>query len=164
MLTGHTDLVRAISFSSDCRQIASASSDQIIKLWDVAKVSKVSRLLGSTLGSRLKFRVWQEIKTLQQVNSVKFSTDGQHLVTNLDLINIKSPIDIQSSESKLKDLGVRDHWICYGEVPLLLLRSNFEQQRRDIKVNQVTIGIRNGRVLNFDIDRLSLNSIFNNSA
>jgi WD40 repeat protein len=97
-LAGHSGWVRAVAFSPDSKQIASGSDDGTIKLWDVAKALKVSRLLGSTLGSRLKFRAWQEIKTLQTVDSLKFSINDRHLVTNLGLIKIESNMDVQSPE------------------------------------------------------------------
>jgi WD40 repeat protein len=162
-LTGHPESVTAVAFSSDGKQIASGSYDQTIKLWDVAKVLKVSRLLDKTVGSRLKFRAGQEIKTSQEIKSLKFSADGQHLATNLGLIKIERPIDVQSPESKLKDLWIRDHGMCYGELPVFLLPSDFRQQCHNVKGDQVTVAFSNGRVLNFDINRLSLNSIFKNS-
>ncbi|KIM97029.1 hypothetical protein OIDMADRAFT_105875 [Oidiodendron maius Zn] len=162
-LTGHLGSVLAIAFSPDGRQIASGSDDQMIKLWDIAKVLKVSRLLGSRVGS-LELRALQTIKTSHRVTSLKFSIDGRYLVTNLGLIKIKRTIHMQSPESKLKDLGVRDHWIYYGEVPVLRLPSDFEQRCHDVRGDQVTVGFSNGRVLNFDINRLSLNSIFKDSA
>jgi WD40 repeat protein len=163
-LVGHLGEVRAVVFSPDCKQIASAD-DRTIKLWDVAKVSKVSRLLGSTVSSRRKFRASQEIKTLHTVESLKFSIDGRHLATNLGLIKIESIIDAQSPEfESLKNLWVSNQWIYYGVVPVFLLPSDFEPRCYDVRGNQVTIGFWNGRVLSFDINRMSLNSMFKNSA
>jgi WD40 repeat protein len=154
----------AIVFSPDGKQIASGSRDTTIKLWDVAKVLKVSRLLGNTVGSRVKFRAWQEIKTLQIVDSLKFSTDGRHLATNLGLIKIESTIDAQSPEFELlKYLSVSNQWIYYGAVPVFLLPSDFKPQCYAVRDNQVIIGFSNSRVLSFDINRISLNSIFKNS-
>ncbi len=89
-LAGHLDSVQAIAFSLDGKQIASGSDDKTIKLWDVAKSLKVSKFLGSTLGSQLGFRTWREIKTSEPVTSLKYCTDSRYLLTNLGEIKIGS--------------------------------------------------------------------------
>jgi hypothetical protein len=43
---------------------------------------------------------------------------------------------------------------------VVLLPSDYNPQSSDTKDDQITIGFSNGRVLNFDISRMSLNSIF----
>ena len=54
--------------------------------------------------------------------------------------------------------------MSYGAVPIFLLPTDFESQCYDVRGDQVTIGLRNGRVLSFDIDCMSLNSIYKTSA
>ena len=162
-LAGHSDWVRAIAFSPNGKQIASGSDDKTIKLWDVAKSLRVSKFLGSTLGSHLKFRAWRrEIKALGPVSSLKFSIDGQYFITNLGEIKIENvPTSRQSSDfESLKNLWVNSQWVCYGAVPVFLLPTDFEPLCYDIRGDQVAIGLGNGRVLSFDIDRVSLNSIY----
>jgi WD40 repeat protein len=163
-LAGHSDWVTTVIFSPDGKQIASGSYDETIKLWDVANVFKVSRLLSSRLGSYIRFRAWQEIKTFQQVHSLKFTVGGRHLLTNLGVIKVESSLDKQSPDFKsLEYLWVKEQWIYYGVVPIFLLAPDFKPQCYDVRGDQVTIGFSNGRVLSFDIDRISLNSIFKNS-
>ena len=163
MLADHSNWVQAIVFSSNSKQIASESDDKIIKLWNVVKFLRVSKFLDSTLDSHLKFRAWRrEIKIFESVSSLKFSIDDQYLVTNLDEIKIeKISTSRQSSDfESLKNLWVNSQWVCYEAMSVFLLSTNFEPLCYDIREDQVTIELENDRVLSFDIDRVSLNSIY----
>ncbi|HEY8204049.1 MAG TPA: caspase family protein [Pyrinomonadaceae bacterium] len=61
----HTDRVRAIAFSPDGRVLASGSSDQTVKLWEVATGALLRPLTGHT----------------ERVESVSFSSDGRLLAS-----------------------------------------------------------------------------------
>lgn len=65
---------------------------------------------------------------------------------------------MQNLEFKIKDLGIRDDWIYYGEMPIVLLPIDFKQQCRDVRGDQVSIEFSNGQVLSFDINRFILSS------
>lgn len=136
--------------------MASGSSNQIIKLWDISKHLKPSRLLSRTLRRHLKFSARQECKVVGSISFLKYAVDGLHLITNLGLITIES-ILMQCPEFKsLENLGVKDDWTCYETMPFLRLPSGFEPVRYDVQDDQVAIGCTNDRVLCFDINRRNL--------
>jgi hypothetical protein len=64
-LTGHTELVSELAFSSDGRTLATASMDKTVRLWDVALGKEIGRLEGHS----------------EWVHSVAFSPDGRTLVS-----------------------------------------------------------------------------------
>ncbi|MBI2477278.1 MAG: WD40 repeat domain-containing protein, partial [Planctomycetia bacterium] len=64
-LEGHTDWVLSVAFSGDGTQLASASADETVKVWDATSGQEMLTLRGHTRG------VW----------SVAFSTDGKRLAS-----------------------------------------------------------------------------------
>jgi WD40 repeat protein len=51
-LTGHSDTVRGIAFSTDGKHLASASEDKTVRIWEVATGKEVRRLSGHEGGVR----------------------------------------------------------------------------------------------------------------
>lgn len=107
---------------------------------------------------------WQNIKTSEPATSLRFSSNGRCLVTNLGEIKLKNTLTQGFDFESSNNLWVGNQWVSYGAVPIFLLPTDFESQRYDVRGDQVTIGLRNGRVLSFDIDCMSLNSIYITSA
>jgi Tol biopolymer transport system component len=77
-LSGHTQIVRGVSFSPDGRQLATASLDGTAKIWDAtASWDGTAKLWDASSG--------RELRTLHghaaAVSSVTFSPDGKQLAT-----------------------------------------------------------------------------------
>jgi WD40 repeat protein len=64
-LKGHTDWVHSVAFSPDGKRLASASGDQTVKVWDIARGQEKLTLKGHT----------------GTVISVVFSSDGKRLAS-----------------------------------------------------------------------------------
>lgn len=146
--------------------IVSGSDDKTIKLWDVGKSRRISNLLGSAVGSRLKFRAWEQIKTLETVNCLKFSRDGRHIITNIGLILVKSMITNTYSldSGSLEDLRVDNMWTYYKTTPILRLTLDLDPRCYDRRGNRVAIVFSRDLVLSCDIDRRRLQLALNESA
>jgi tetratricopeptide (TPR) repeat protein len=114
VLHGHTDAVTGVAFHPDGHQLASASADQTVRVWETASGQQALVLRGHTdavlslayspRGDRIAsashldhtVRLWdaatgQLVLALRhdQVLSVAFGPDGQHLATGgPDIINV----------------------------------------------------------------------------
>ncbi|KAJ5088692.1 G-protein beta WD- 40 repeats containing protein [Penicillium angulare] len=142
----------------DHHQFFTGSQYYAVELWDIDKSMKASKYLGNSLGSRLTFRSCQEIEVPDLIRTIRFSEDGRYLKTNSGTIDLQVPF---SSEMRsFQDLYVRDQWICYGDISLLRMPSNFIPTCEDVRGDLLTIGFENGRVLSFNIDRSMVQSIF----
>ncbi|KAJ5668368.1 uncharacterized protein N7477_006938 [Penicillium maclennaniae] len=154
----------SVAFSSDSQQIAAVCDDQTIKVWNIKKLLKASKLLGRAVASHIKStRPWKEIKTLEQVYDVKFAAGNRYLETAIGPISLESTaseegeeeeeLQVRSDPDLLQNLYVRGEWIYYGTMPFLRLLPDFQACPCDVLGDQVVVGSRTGVVANFDVDR-----------
>ncbi len=73
MLKGHENKINSVIFSPEGKYLASASSDNTIKLWNVEDKSEVATLKGHS----------------KSVTSVIFSPDGKRLISSSQDYTIK---------------------------------------------------------------------------
>lgn len=69
-LKGHTGGINALSWSPNSRQLASASTDNTVRVWDVGAAASAPRVAATTLRGNAC-----------SVNAVAFHPDGLHLAT-----------------------------------------------------------------------------------
>ncbi|KAJ5337057.1 G-protein beta WD- 40 repeats containing protein [Penicillium brevicompactum] len=169
-LEGHYHPVTAMAFSSEGDKLASSSSSAI-RLWDVTKSPQGSKHFGRTFRSLLTSRSCQEIKeikTSENIYTIKFSSDDRCLATNIGRISLEDlprggrSIATDSTTEPLGEIHVRNQGICHEEIPFLRLPSDLVSQCCIVQGDQVAIGFQNGQVLLFEIDRSRLRSMLDN--
>lgn len=168
-----SNAIAALAVSPDGKYIASrVFHDKVIRIWDLARCIKTSRLLGATLGHVLNSLLSKKIislasektKDLDRVDTLKFSADGRSLTTNDGLIKLESFFENRESIAlnPVEDLWVGNQWIHYGASPVLRLPFDFMPNCFDVQGDHIAIGFKNGLVLSFGIDREHLERVFRN--
>lgn len=161
-------LIEVLTFSSGGTHIAASSSafptnNNSITVWHITKLSKTTKLLGERLTRSHLLGPQKKIKTSGLAQSLEFSADSRCLITDIGLIGLENIAAEQHvhdiKPNSLRTLDVKGQWVCYGKVPLIRLQSGVEVACLAVNGDRLVIGVDNGQVWRFIIDRRALHSM-----
>ncbi|KAJ8115727.1 hypothetical protein OPT61_g2688 [Boeremia exigua] len=136
-LEGHSDLVRSVAFSHDSAQLASASDDKTVKIWDASS--------GACL---------QTIHVGMIVCDLSFDPTGSHLYTDIGAIVIQT-LEVSSTNSTEElaqplyqgaSLSVDGIWIKHVDNNMLWVPSEYRPLCSSVSGLTIAIGVGSGRV------------------
>jgi WD40 repeat protein len=125
-LRGHSDNVIAVAFSPDGKQLASASRDETVMLWDASEGAAI-----------------QIIKTNAVIRTVSFSDDGTSLSTNRGRLPITS---LSSGRDPSRGVFVQEQWVTWGTENMLWLPPEHRTYYAAVHGSVVALGCRSGVV------------------
>ena len=133
-LEGHAHSVIAIAFPPDGKQLASASYDRTVRLWDAAT--------GSAL---------QTLETDGALQELSFSSDGQYLNTDRGQLSFGSldpgVVSPQSmGRGREREIFVKKTWVVQGMKKTLWLPSDYRATCAAVRNNVLAIGHASGHV------------------
>jgi WD40 repeat protein len=104
----------------------------------------------------------REIQTPGPVTQLKYSSDGTRLITNCGIweLGTVTTNSAMRTDDSPEALHVDGQWILCDNQPILRLPAGFDVTYFDVKGDQLAMGLVNGRVLAFRIDRRRVNASY----
>ena len=128
-LEGHKGRVYSIAFSPDGKQLASASDDETVKLWDPATGAQLQTLeLGITTSTLL------------------FSAFGQYLTTDGGILHMSSLNLSPDSLEQVRALFISNDWIIEEGESILWLPPDYRATCVAVWNGIVVLGHLSGRI------------------
>lgn len=145
-LEGHSRFARSVAFSHNSTQLASASDDKTVKIWDMRNGKRQQ-----TLG--ISKTVW----------NISFDTTGSYLHTEVGAININasSSSTIAANEANPENplykgwtLSSDGSWITFNSMNCVWLPSEYRPSSSAVSGTKIGIGLGSGNVwiYNFKAD------------
>ena len=130
-------MVDSVAFSHDSTQLASASRDSTVKIWDAGS--------GACL---------QTLNIGQGLNSISFDTTGSCFSTDIGLIcisssavpNISTVVTPQRPQVQYTALSLDNVWITFNSKNLLWIPQEYRPSCSIMLGNMIGIGTKSGRV------------------
>jgi WD40 repeat protein len=131
LLEGHIARISAVAFLPDGKQLAVASSDKAVTLWDIMS------------GLQL-----QKVTLLAPLSSLKISSDGQSMETDRGTFNLPAFFSgsQQSGQNPRGNIFFAGEWIYRGNQHLLWLPHEYRGRCWVVRGNLVVIGQELGAV------------------
>jgi WD40 repeat protein len=137
-LEGHSDSVHSVAFSHDSTRLASASSDNTVKIWDAS--------------SR---KCLQTLEVRRELSDISFDATGLYLYTEIGTITINAlsasnttPIVTKPQGPRYQSGGLSSDgvWITYNSEKVVWLPSEYRRSCSAVSAKAVGIGVASGKV------------------